>query len=120
MTARRRLALVGMVLALVVVVLVLVAATLAAVPVAIAIASTVLALVVGMHYRGRAWAPLRWPRGRGPVRWSAVEPPLLDGPSWTTAWDVPLVPSDLPESRAQASTVLTEWVSAEMRVIEAP
>jgi len=106
MTARRHPALVVATLVLViVVVLAVVAAALAAVPLAIALASVVLALVVGLRSRGRRW----WPRRSRPVRWSAVEPPLIDGPSWTTAWDVPPMPSDLPATRLQATNVMEEW-----------
>ena len=106
MTARRRPALVVATVVLVVMVaLALVAAAMAAVPLAIAVASVVFALVVGLRSRGRRW----WPRRPRPVRWSAAEPPALDGPSWTTVWDVPPMPSDLPATRAQATTVLTEW-----------
>ena len=110
MTARRRVALVAVALVLAVaVVLALVAAALAALPVAIAVASLVFALVVGLRYRGRVWARQLGPHRRGEVRWNVVEPPVLGGPSWTTAWDAPPMPSDLPETRAQATTVLTEW-----------
>jgi hypothetical protein len=90
MTARRHLALVVVATALAfVLVLALVAAAFAAVPVAIALATAVFALVVGVRSRGRRW----WPRHSRPVRWSAAEPPLVDGPSWTTAWDAPPVPT---------------------------
>lgn len=110
MTARRRLAWIVVAVALgVAVVLALVAAALAALPVAIAVASLVFALVVGLRYRGHAWARQLWPRRVQDVRWDVVEPPALDGPSWTTAWDAPPLPSDLPDTRAQATTVLTEW-----------
>ena len=106
MTARRHLALVVVATVLAfVLVLALVAAAFAAVPVAIALATAVLALVVGVRSRGRR----RWPRHSRPVRWSAAEPPLVDGPSWTTAWDVPPAPSDLPATRTQVTAVLTEW-----------
>ena len=44
-----------------------------------------------------------------PARWSAAEPPLVDGPSWTTAWDAQPMPSDLPATRTQVTAVLTEW-----------
>jgi hypothetical protein len=110
MTARRRLALIVVALALgVAVALALVAAALAALPVAIAVASLVFALVVGLRYRGGAWARQLWPHRVRDVRWDVVEPSALDGPSWTTAWDAPPLPSDVPAARAQATTVLTEW-----------
>ena len=83
MTARRRLAFVVVTTVLAgVLLLALVAAAFAAVPVAIALATAVFALVVGVRSRGRRWRP----RHSRPVRWSAAEPPLVDGPSWTTAW----------------------------------
>ena len=85
--------------------LALVAAAFAAVPVAIALATAVFALVVGLRSRGRRW----WPRHSRPARWSAAEPPLIDGPSWTTAWDAQPMPSDLPATRMQVTAVLTEW-----------
>ena len=106
MTARRRLALVVVTTVLAgVLLLALVAAAFAAVPVAIALATAVFALVVGLRSRGRRW----WPRHSRPARWSAAEPPLVDGPSWTTAWDAQPMPSDLPATRTQVTAVLTEW-----------
>jgi hypothetical protein len=110
MTARRRLALIVVALVLgVAVALALFAAAVAALPVAIAVASLVFALVVGLRYRGGAWVRQLWPHRSRQVPWSLVEPPVLDGPSWTTAWDVPPMLSDVPEARSQATTVLTEW-----------
>jgi Histidine kinase-like ATPase domain len=106
MTARRRLAFVVVTTVLAgVLLLALVAAAFAAVPVAIALATAVFALVVGLRSRGRRW----WPRHSRPARWSAAEPPVIDGPSWTTAWDAPPMPSDLPATRTQVTAVLTEW-----------
>jgi len=104
MTARRRLSLVVAVVLAVGLVLALVAAALAAAPVAIALATAVFALVVGV--RARRW----WPRPTRRVVWGAAEAPRIDnGPSWTSTWDAPPQPGDLPETRKQATTVLTEW-----------
>jgi hypothetical protein len=110
MTARRRVSLIVTVVLAVGLVLALVAAAFAAVPVAIALATAVFALVVGLRARGSVWARRWWPRPARPVVWGTAEPPQIDdGPAWTTTWDAPPPPRDLPATRAKATTVLGEW-----------